>query len=56
MIDRIDKDTDDIKHNVTEAKGRIFKLYTDITSSRKLMLQIFGFLMLFATLYVVVFM
>lgn len=53
-VQRIDADTTDIATNVSAAQRELLKYYTSISSNRWLMLKIFGVLIVFFLLFILV--
>jgi len=54
MIQRIDKDTDDSLRNIEDGKKRLVNIYKDLSGMRKLIISIFIFMLLFATVYILI--
>ncbi|KAG7529588.1 hypothetical protein FFLO_05560 [Filobasidium floriforme] len=54
MVQRIDADVTDISANVTGAQRELLKYYASITSNRWLMLKIFGVLIIFFLVFILV--
>jgi len=54
MIERIDKDTEDSLKHVEGGKKELVKYFKDISSMRRMIISIFIFLMIFATIYVLI--
>jgi syntaxin 5 len=52
MIERIDKDTEDTLRNVEGGKKNLVKIFKDMSSTRRLIISVFIFLMFFATIYI----
>uniref|UniRef100_T1JGD8 t-SNARE coiled-coil homology domain-containing protein n=1 Tax=Strigamia maritima TaxID=126957 RepID=T1JGD8_STRMM len=55
MIQRIDSNVEDVQMNVEGAHGEILKYFQSVTSNRWLMFKIFGVLILFFILFVILF-
>lgn len=51
MIERIDQDADHSERNVDKAKGEVRKIFEDQASNRKLILQVFGIIIVFCIIY-----
>jgi len=54
MIERIDKDTEDSLRNVEGGKKNLVKIFKDMSSTRRLIISVFIFLMFFATIYILI--
>ncbi|KAM0755894.1 integral membrane protein sed5 [Meredithblackwellia eburnea MCA 4105] len=54
QVTRIDADTDEIATNVTGAQGELLRYYASISSNRWLMMKVFGVLIAFFLLFVLV--
>ncbi|GAA5910225.1 hypothetical protein JCM5296_007226 [Sporobolomyces johnsonii] len=54
QVTRIDADTDDIAANVTGAQSELLRYYASVSSNRWLMLKVFGVLIIFFLVFVLV--
>ncbi|GAA5856645.1 hypothetical protein JCM8547_005908 [Rhodosporidiobolus lusitaniae] len=54
QVTRIDADTEDIAANVTGAQSELLKYYASVSSNRWLMMKVFGVLLIFFLLFVLV--
>lgn len=52
QVQRIDQDTIDIESNIQSAQSELLKFYSSISGNRMLMLKIFGMIMVFFLLFV----
>ncbi|EGG06592.1 uncharacterized protein MELLADRAFT_86430 [Melampsora larici-populina 98AG31] len=54
QVQRIDQDTADIESNLQSAQGELLKYYSSISGNRMLMLKIFGMIIVFFLLFVLI--
>jgi syntaxin 5 len=54
QVQRIDSNIDDVELNVSEAHSELLKYFNSVTSNRWLMIKIFGVLITFFILFVVI--
>ncbi|KAG0147175.1 hypothetical protein CROQUDRAFT_656462 [Cronartium quercuum f. sp. fusiforme G11] len=54
QVQRIDQDTADIENNLQSAQGELLKYYSSISGNRMLMLKIFGMIVIFFLLFVLI--
>lgn len=54
QVQRIDQDTADIENNLQSAQGELLKYYSSISGNRMLMLKIFGMIIVFFLLFVLI--
>ena len=54
QIHRIDANVDDVELNVSEAHSELLKYFQSVTSNRWLMIKVFGVLIIFFIVFIVV--
>ena len=54
QIQRIDANVDDVDMNVSEAHSELLKYFQSVTSNRWLMIKVFGVLIIFFIVFIVV--